>query len=59
MRNIIGRRIFDIGDSVDIGWSPQAFVVLGVKPPAALLSRDIVKGALSRRWAGLVASISP
>ncbi|MDI9313229.1 MAG: ABC transporter ATP-binding protein [Hydrotalea sp.] len=27
MRNIIGRRIFDIGDAVDIGWSPQAFVV--------------------------------
>ncbi|MGI9461810.1 MAG: ABC transporter ATP-binding protein [Alphaproteobacteria bacterium] len=27
MRNLIGRRIFNIGDMVDIGWSPQAFVV--------------------------------
>ncbi len=27
MRNIIGRRVFDVGETVDIGWSPQAFVV--------------------------------
>lgn len=27
MRNIIGRRIFNVGDEVDIGWSSRAFVV--------------------------------
>ncbi|MCX8515472.1 MAG: ABC transporter ATP-binding protein [Alphaproteobacteria bacterium] len=27
MRNLIGRRIFEVGDEVEVGWSPQAFVV--------------------------------